>query len=565
MLLGLSEGLGLLMLLPFLELAGVAPGGAEPGRLSAMVGELFGKTGIPMTLGAILLVFLGVIALRAILLRSQTLLNAEIEQGFVRHLRSRLYAVVANADWLFLTRTRAADVTHALTSELQRVTVATNFFLRMISMAVLALVHVAVALLISPPMALVTAVAAGLLALLLRPQTRQSHEVGGLIRSASEQLYTAILEHLGSLKVAKGFGLIDSHVENFDSRNHRVKLEIIKFYRIQAKARLVYEIGAGITLAIILYAAIEFIHVPISSLLVLVFLFARLLPKATALNQSYNQIVGALPAFEAVLDLEARATAARETRPSGSVIPLGLAGGVELRSVSFRYDSGGGEAALADIDLVIPAKKMTAIIGHSGAGKTTLADILLGLLKPAKGEVLIDGIALEGDRLHAWRRAVGYVPQDTFLFNDTIRGNLLWACPEASEADIADALELAACSEFIAQLPAGLETNVGDRGVKLSGGEKQRLSLARAVLRRPSLLMLDEATSALDEVSEARIRDAIERLRGEMTVVLIAHRLTTIRRADLIVVLRGGRLVETGTWEELADTIGGDLGGGDTQ
>lgn len=175
---------------------------------------------------------------------------------------------------------------------------------------------------------------------------------------------------------------------------------------------------------------------------------------------------------------------------------------------------------------------MTAIVGKSGAGKSTLIDLLMGLLQPEKGQVLLDGIPLNGDNVNAWRRALSYVPQEPFLFNVSIRENLLLVEPRANEKQLWEALEFAAAAEFVKKLPQGLDTHIGDRGVRLSGGERQRLVLARAILRKPEILILDEATSALDTENEAKIQEALEQLKGTTTIIVIAHRLSTIRNAD---------------------------------
>jgi ATP-binding cassette subfamily C protein len=178
-------------------------------------------------------------------------------------------------------------------------------------------------------------------------------------------------------------------------------------------------------------------------------------------------------------------------------------------------------------------------------------DLLLGLLTPQEGRILVDGTPLTPALIGAWRRQVGYVPQETLLFHATIRENLLWVRPDATDEEMSEALRLAAADGFVANLPRGLETVVGDRGVLLSGGERQRLSLARALLRRPRLLVLDEATSSLDSENEMRIQKAIDGLHTQVTMVIVAHRLSTIRSADFIYVLDHGRAVERGTWKEL--------------
>ncbi|MFH1117376.1 MAG: ABC transporter ATP-binding protein, partial [Pseudomonadota bacterium] len=230
---------------------------------------------------------------------------------------------------------------------------------------------------------------------------------------------------------------------------------------------------------------------------------------------------------------------------------------VRFNGVSYSYNGDREQEALHKIDLVIPARKTVAIVGPSGSGKTTLADLMMGLLTPTRGEILIDARPLTGTRLYAWRNSVGYVPQETFLFHTTIRDNLLWAEPGATELELWDALRFAAAEGFVSSLPEKLDTVVGDRGIRLSGGERQRIALARALLRKPALLLLDEATSSLDTEHERHIQDALEGLHGQLTMVIIAHRLSTIRRADDIVVLDRGRVKETGAWECLLDRENG--------
>jgi ATP-binding cassette subfamily C protein len=189
-------------------------------------------------------------------------------------------------------------------------------------------------------------------------------------------------------------------------------------------------------------------------------------------------------------------------------------------------------------------------MGASGAGKSTLADVLMGLLQPDDGCLCVDDVRLDGATRMAWRRSVAYVPQEVFLFHDSIRNNLLWGYEAASEAELITALKRAA-ADFVFDLPAGLNTLVGDGGVRLSGGERQRIALARALLKRPSLLILDEATSALDLESEARVRRSIENLHGDLTVVIIGHRLPTLEHADQVVVLDQGRIAARGTWADV--------------
>jgi len=208
-------------------------------------------------------------------------------------------------------------------------------------------------------------------------------------------------------------------------------------------------------------------------------------------------------------------------------------------------------AAVDGVALRIPARRTTAVVGPSGSGKSTLADLVMGLVRPTAGRVVVDGRELDEAWMRGWREGIGYVAQDTVLFHDSVRANLRWARPDATDEELWEALRASAADGFVQALPEGIATVIGDRGVRLSGGERQRLALARALLRRPSLLILDEATSALDTENERRIRDAIAALHGRTTILMITHRLSSVRDADAIHVMEGGRVIESGDWASL--------------
>lgn len=237
-------------------------------------------------------------------------------------------------------------------------------------------------------------------------------------------------------------------------------------------------------------------------------------------------------------------------RPFGAAHFSGIREAIVLEHVSYSYPN--GKLALQGINLTIPAGKTVALVGASGSGKTTLANLLLRLREPTSGRVLVDGQDFWEFSPASWHGQLGMVEQEAFLFNDTIANNLTFGCPDATAEDVGRALRIAHLEELIASLPAGLETQVGERGTMLSGGQKQRLAIARAMVRNPQFLMLDEATSALDNVSEREVQAALDEARVGRTSIVIAHRLSTIRNADLIVVLDQGRIREVGTWAELA-------------
>ena len=417
----------------------------------------------------------------------------------------------------------------------------------------LLMVYVAVTLYVSPSVTALVVSAGLVLMLLLGRRARAATGLGEAMVRVGGEAYRAVMEHLGGIKMAKSYGAEERSIRLFRDLADTVAGTNLRAAIAQADAKRRFDIGAALILGVVLYVAIAVLHTPTAVILVLLFAFARVLPCVSNLEQTIQQILRMLPDLVAVRALETR-LATRE--PTGDARrPVHLRQAVQLESVSFRYEEG-AEPALVSVDLTIAAGQTTAIVGPSGAGKSTIADLLLGLIVPSRGRVLVDGTPLTADLLPAWRDGIGYVPQDSFHFHDTIRANLLWARPEASEGQLWEALDVAAAG-FVRRLPQGLDTVLGDRGVRLSGGERQRVALARALVRRPALLVLDEATSSLDSENERRVQDAIEQLHGHLTMVVITHRLTTVRFADVIHVLEGGRLVESGDWRALVNGSGG--------
>jgi ATP-binding cassette subfamily C protein len=294
--------------------------------------------------------------------------------------------------------------------------------------------------------------------------------------------------------------------------------------------------------------------------MLIVLIFSRLWPRFTAIQSSWEQIGTTVPAFQNVLKLMKDCEEAREwnTADQGQFEnPIHTVGEIECRHVWYRYDRSQPVFTLRDIHVRIPGNSMTAIVGKSGAGKSTLIDLLIGLNRPESGKILINGEPYHDANKRAIRSSIGYVSQDPFLFHASIRDNLLLVKPDASEEQLWKALEASASDEFVKNLPQGIDTVVGDRGVRLSGGERQRIVLARALLKNPAILVLDEATSALDNENEAKIQAALNRLKGKITIIVIAHRLSTIRNADQVVVLENGCIIQQGGYQQLSRETGG--------
>ncbi len=545
---GLTEGITLLLLLPLLQLAGVAVEGSV-GGLSNGLASVFDGAGIPRTLVAVLLVYVIITIVQATLVRAKAIVDANAVHDYATSLRTRLYSAIARAEWLVLSRIRSSDVTFALTTAVDRAESGASNVLHFIASSLIALVYTGLALRVSPQMTLIVLGAAVMLLVLERARTALGLDRGEKVATTTRELYATAAEQLGGLKTAKSYGQEERHLALFLGTGLQVNAARLALTRAFASLRWRTTVGSVLALSLILYLAVGVMRLPTAAILLLLFIFSRLVPRLVNLQQTFQEILSTVPALATIERLIAECEKNPE-RIDSAERPLTLGEGIELRDVSFSYGDS-RELQLRSVDLVIPAGRTTAIVGASGAGKSTIADMLLGLIQPTQGKVLVDGTALDPAHLQSWRSQIGYVGQDTFLFNDSVRANLAWASPAASEAEMLTGLENSAAIEFVSALPHGIDTVIGERGARLSGGERQRLSLARALLRNPRLLVLDEATSALDSENEERIYSAIQRLHGEMTIVVITHRLSTIRNADVIHVLDKGALVGTGSWDSL--------------
>ena len=547
----LTEGAGFALLLPTLQVAGFnLTGQGEAGRYAALVSKAFVAVGLHPSLILLLGVFVMLVGARTVLGQTQSVWTYAVQQEVEHHLRRRLYHAIADANWLFVCRSRTSDFTHALTAEVSRIGYATNLALVFIGEITIGMLYMAIAFALSAGMTALVLVSGALLAFAFRGRTRAIESQGEEVSVTNKSLYAATIEHLQSLKAAKTYGAEARNFSIFSQLSADVARANVNGTRQQAIAATWFELGSVVILAVVLFVSIQILAVPPASILILLLLFARVMPRIMSGQYHYRAFVNALPSFANLLDIETRCAAAAEP----AVHPhdrLSLTRELAAENVSFTY-SEGRAPAVSDLSLVIPAGKIVALVGPSGAGKSTIADILMGLVAPDSGTLRLDGRPLGPEGMRGWRDQIGFVAPDTFLFHDTIRANLKWARPEASEQEMLAALRQAAAFDFVAGLSDGLDTIVGDRGMMLSQGERQRLALARAFLRRPSMLILDEATNSLDSENEGRVLDAIESRRGELTVVLIAHRLSTIRWADLIYVVEGGKVVESGNWSSLS-------------
>ena len=548
----------MLLLAPLLQAAHVAKG-SSTNSIAQAARHLFAGLGIDPTLATALIFYVGGVGTTLGLSAYASVRGTRYTLEFVDSLRNDLYQAIAVSPWRHMLTTRRSDLLNALTVNTMQTSAAVTALLALQGLLLLMVMQVGLALTISPALTALAMLAGVAMTAAALPLVRTSRRLGSRLVDRNQAILHSATEFLDGLKVAKLHALEAPHVQAFADVVTDARQAQTDFARHTAATTMMQTLVSTVLLAVIVYVGVGREHLGASELLILLFLFARLVGQVPLMQRNLQQIAQMVPAYE---DLTAATTNARSGAESTDDVPpterlkIGPAG-AGLRGVTTGYSP--SRPVLHDVNLSVGARETVALVGPSGAGKTTVVDVLAGLLPPERGAVYVDSRPLEDGLMRQWRSSIAVVTQEPFLLHDTVRANLLWGSDAAAEPQLWQALDVAAATELVQSLPDGLDTVVGDRGVRLSGGERQRIALARAVLRRPTLLILDEATSAVDNENELLIRRALSRLRGELAMLVVAHRLSTASHADRVVVLDGGRVVESGGWEELLELPRGKL------
>lgn len=550
---GLAEGMGLVLLFPLLGQLGVGQGGA-PNVVGRTVAELLGLLGIAINLPVLLLLLVCTVVLQHVIFLGQSWLGAHYQQSYVAAWRNALFNAILAARWSFFTQRRVGELINALVPETQRLSDALFLLGQIVTSLIFIVIYLALAFAAAWPIALVIITFAVVMGVVTRPLLRRGSRAGSQVTQRAIALQTIAGEFLSGAKFIKASASEDRAAAKFGEAVHN-DFELVRsmiFY--PNLIRSIYEVAAIGLLALCLWLGLIVLGIDAASILVSVYIFVRVYQRLSVLQQNLQALQNYAPAIETVSGMLQAATAEIETQSepanesSAAFLSHEAPASIALKNVTVRY---AGVPAISAVSLVIPPGTVLGLAGPSGAGKSTLVDCILGLTMPDEGEIEIGGVPLTELPLRRWRQAVGYVAQDTFLLNVSVRDNIRWGNPAASDAEIAQAARRADLDATIRALPRGYDTEVGDRGVRLSGGQRQRIGLARAILGHARLLIFDEATSALDSESERLILQTVSELRRSMTVIMIAHRLSTLRDADVIYFLECGQIVETGTWPQL--------------
>lgn len=538
-----AEGIGICLMIPVLNTLTEAQSAESAGRFAQILGQLTPDVGDGGRLALLAFAIVVLIGLKTAFLASNLALATRLAGQVTRDLRMATCRQLLEVGYGFITSSEQGKLINVLDTQTYRTSEALLWFEEAIINACSIAVFVCLLLLLSWQMTLIALAFLIPAFLVVRRITRVSQRRGEALVDAYSVMSGRVLELLATMRTIRVFGQEPQEEKRFsnaaENLYQRYRRSETLNHLIQPLAELLY---VPAFLAVFGYAWRAGIGIP--TLLVFLLLLYRMQPPLKRLDQARVCLAGYSASVTQVTELLRRGD--KPYIKSGSALIERLESNIAFRHVTFRYEPD-SEPAVNDVSFKIEKGSVTAIIGGSGSGKSTLVNLLCRLYDPDSGAIYADSKPLTEFDVQSWRRRLAFAGQDAELISGTIRENVIFGKGEATDEEVQRAIQLAHAAEFIFRMPDGLETVVGHRGLRLSGGQRQRIALARALIRKPDVLILDEATNAVDNVTERAIHDAIEKLAGDSTIIVIAHRVNTLRSADRVLVMARGKLIEEGS------------------
>jgi len=518
----------------------------DPSKVTLFIQDRFLILGIPINFWSFGIFFASLNLVNGALKVFIRFAILNIKYVILRNLFSDTLTRFFNTKWSFFSEESHGKLLNTMNKELNTVGDTIGQIATQFAQVIQFFIYLSIPLWLNASMTIITLVIAFAFGVLFLRLNKLSYELGKVNTATANIALGVLSEIMQSARIILGYG-----------KQNDAKLRYIKAFDkhmiVTIKSQILSVIVPNFFMPLGILATIIAFGISlqqgdrISELTAVLWSLLSIMPILSALLQTNININNFIPSYEQLSFLRKKADENKEI--DGDTIFLELKKGIRFNNVSFSYPN--RKTTISNLDLFIAKGRVTALVGESGSGKSTITDLVLGLQMPNEGSVLIDEIQLSDYKQKSFRNRVGYVPQEPILFHSSIRDNLLWSSGSASEEDLWRALDVANAASFVKQLPQGMDTIVGDRGTRISGGQRQRIALARALLRKPDLLILDEATSSLDNESERLIKESIEGLSKSTTILIVAHRLSTIKNADQVYVMQNGRIIENGSYTEL--------------
>jgi ABC-type multidrug transport system fused ATPase/permease subunit len=526
----------------------------DPSKVTLFVQDKFLVLGIPINFWSLGIFFASLNLLNGafkVIVRYAVL---NVKYLILRNLFNDTLSKFFNTKWSFFSEESHGKLLNTMNKELSIVGDTIGHIATQFAQVIQFIIYLSIPFWLNASMTVIAIVIALGFGILFLRLNKLSYKLGQKNTATSNIALGVLTEILQSARIILGFG-----------KHNNAKLRYLKAFdehmKVTIKSQILSAIVPNFFMPLGIVATVIAFGISLAQgdrlpeLTAVLWSLLSIMPIISSFIQTNIGINNFIPSYEQLLYLRKKADESKEI--NGNKTFKSLIKGIRFNGVYFSYPN--RENVIHNLDLYVQKGKVTALIGPSGSGKSTITDLVLGLQSPSKGKILIDETPLSEYKQISYRAKIGYVPQDSVLFHSSIRDNLLWSSESSNEDELWEALDAANASSFIKQLPEGINTIVGDRGTRLSGGQRQRIALARALLRKPEFLILDEATSALDSESEKLIKKSIEGLAKDTTILIVAHRLSTIENADQVYVIQNGIVVEEGSFSKLSRKTDGIL------
>jgi ATP-binding cassette subfamily C protein len=531
---GLSQGISIVTLIPLLQL--LEKNSLGNNKVFALLNKLISSLGITISIELIIGLYLSLILFNALIQYIKTIWQSDVQQEFTADIRKDIFSKLIRCDWKYLSGQNRNEYSHILTSEIPAITALNFHLLTLLSVIIIFIIYTLLAFLVSFYFTLFVLACGLVLYLLLNRFITRTYAVGKDNFFTNRNLYKQFDDFWDTIKFAKIHGTEKYHFNRFDEQNQQFATARKHLIRLSLTPQTINTLSSAVILSLVVYAGYKFGNMTLSSFLILILLFSRIFPQLMKMHTTYMQIISLFPSFENTMDMKSDLEEILKNSPGLSDISstkIKLEKEIAFQEVSFGYHQ--DKPLLNHITITIPARNITGIIGPSGIGKTTLMDIVTGLLPPDQGVVRIDGRDLAGIDRSSWHNSIGYVPQDSVFTNSSLRENLTMGSESISDSAIWQAIDRVNAGQFVRDLAGGLDTLMTNNAQQFSGGERQRLAIARALLREPSLLLLDEITNSLDAKNELNILNILLDLKKEVTIIFITHKKELIQYFDRII------------------------------
>ena len=548
----LLEGIGVTLIVPLIEVA--QSSGAPPeGGIADAFARIYQFFGLPFTIGSIVLGVGLVLTVRYLFTFLAEWARVYLRTNYVGDLQSRGFENTLGARISYFDREGSDDILNAIVTQAQKAGEAIEAFVRMFQRSMLILMYLGIALYLAPVLTVLSAAFVGLLTFGLRNTIESAYTIGDSIADANEQIQQTVQAGTQGIREVKTLGYDSKLRKDFSRAMDQYIDSSIRVKRNEALIGNVYNLSIALMIFGLIYVAFTFTSMSFGALGAYLFVMFKLGPVVSGTNKRFYQLEGMLPHLVRTEEFIDNLKRNPEIEGGDGSLPDDPSP-IAFEDVSFSYDE--SEEVLSDISFRMDHGEFVAFVGESGAGKSTIASLLARLYTPDSGQITVSGRSVEEYDVDEWRSRVAYVRQSPFIFNTTLKQNLLVANQDASQQEIERVCEIAQVTEFIDDLTDGYETELGDDGVRLSGGQQQRVALARALLEDADVLVLDEATSDLDTSIETQVQAGIESMDRDFMILAIAHRLSTISDADRIYTVSDGTIVERGEHGSLLEDDG---------